>query len=78
MPLSTATLVSPAPSGAVASLLLCAQLLGDHTTTVRDQLPTGRHTGPVSWLEYDELATSINAQYLNRGLTAPLELSHNL
>lgn len=75
MPLSTATLVSPAPSGALTSLLLCAQLLGARTITVRDQLPAGRHTGPVSWLEYDELA---NAQYVNRGLTAPLELSHNL
>lgn len=78
MPLSTTTLVSPAPSGALASLLLCAQLLGARTTTVRDQLPVGRRRGPVSWLEYDELASSINAQYVHRGLTAPLGLSHTL
>lgn len=78
MPLSSATLVSPAPSGALASLLLCAHLLGARTTTVRDQLPTSRHTGPVSWLEYDELANALNAEYVGRGLTAPLQLSHDL
>ena len=78
MPLSTRTMVSPAPSGAVASLLLCAQLLGARTTSVRDELPTGRHTGPVSWLEYDELAGAVNARYTDRGLAAPLELSHDL
>lgn len=77
MPLSTTTLVSPAPSGAIANLLLCAQLLGARTT-VRDKLPVGRQRGPVSWLEYDELASGINALYLARGLPAPLELSHNL
>ena len=78
MLLSTQTLESAAPPGAVASLLLCAQLLGSATTTVRRQVPAGRHNGPVSWLEYDELASGINARYVDRGLTAPLELSHDL
>ncbi len=78
MPLSRRTLVSPAPSGALASLVLCAQLLGARTSTVRSQFPPGRPTGPVSWLEYDELASGINDQYVGRGLTAPLELSHSL
>ena len=77
MLLSTHTLLSPAPPGAVANLLLCAQLLGA-TTTLRSWLSTDRHAGPVSWLEYDELACAVNARYVDRGLAAPLQLSHDL